>query len=332
MRGRYLLLATLLAIVPCAAFFSCTARAEPVKIVNIGHGYYAGALYVAKQEKLFEKHGLEPDISYVQGGALALQAVLTKQADVGILSYEHVLTAAVQGKQIVSFFNVANRPVNNIIASGKLVDGSEKLGIPEKVARLKGRRVGVPSANGSGEKMLKVLAKKFGLTLPGDITMAYLGAEAAGYVAAFQKDLVDAALPFEPAGVMVEQAGSGRIFLNLMSGEVPEFRDLIFMTLTAHPDTIAQKPDLLKKVALTFGEAQRLLKTDPKRGKALLAKEYPTMTPGSNDKVYDTVSQIWPLDPRMNEAQARATFAYLQPEGPQPVDFPKTFTNRFLPD
>src|SRR5262249_51544600 len=98
MKGRHLhlLLAVLLAVIPCAA------GAEPVKIVNIGHGYYAGALYVAKQEKLFEKHGLEPDISYVQGGALALQAVLTKQADVGILSYEHVLTAAVQGKQIVS--------------------------------------------------------------------------------------------------------------------------------------------------------------------------------------------------------------------------------------
>jgi NitT/TauT family transport system substrate-binding protein len=256
--------------------------------------------------------------------------VLTKQVDVGILSYEHVLTAAVQGKRIVSFFNVANRPVNNIIASGKLLAGSEKLGIGEKVARLKGQRVGVPSANGSGEKMLKVLARKYGLQLPGDITMAYLGAEAPAYVAAFQKNLIDAALPFEPAGVLVEQAGSGKIFLNLMSGEVPEFRDLIFMTLTAHPDTIAQKPDLLRKVALAFGEAQRLLKTDPKRGKALLAREYPAMTPESNDKVYDTVSQIWPADFRMNEKQARATFAYLQPQGPHPVDFSKTFTNAFL--
>src|SRR5574339_1106299 len=152
MRGRYLLLAALLALLPCGA------GAEPVKIVNIGHGYFSGPLYVAKQEKLFEKHGLEPDITYVQGGALALQAVLTKQVDVGILSYEHVLTAAVQGKLIVSFFNIANRPVNNIIASSKLVAASEKLGVGEKVALLKGGRVGVPSANGSGEKMLKVLA------------------------------------------------------------------------------------------------------------------------------------------------------------------------------
>ena len=114
--------------------------------------------------------------------------------------------------------------------------------------------------------------------------------------------------------------------------EVPDFRDLIFMTLTAHPDTVAQKPDLLKKVSLAFAEAQRLLKADPKRGKALMAKEYPSMTPESNERVYDIVSQIWTHDPRMNETQARATFAYLQPEGPHSIDYPKTFTNRFLPD
>src|SRR6266550_3788095 len=151
------------------------AVAEPVKITNIGHGYYAAALYVAKQEKIFEKYGLEPEISYVQGGALALQAVLTKQADVGILSYEHVLTVAVQGKRIVSFFNIANPPVNNVIASEKLIAGSEKFGIAEKIKKLKGQRVAMPSANGSGEKMLGVLAKKYGLTLPGDLSAVYLG-------------------------------------------------------------------------------------------------------------------------------------------------------------
>ena len=52
------------------------ASAEPVKITNIGHGYFSGALYVAVQEKLFQKYGLEPEISYVQGGPLALQAAL----------------------------------------------------------------------------------------------------------------------------------------------------------------------------------------------------------------------------------------------------------------
>jgi NitT/TauT family transport system substrate-binding protein len=179
--------------------------------------------------------------------------------------------------------------------------------------------------------MLGVLAKKYGLTLPGDIKSVYLGAEAGAYVAAFQRELIDAALPFEPAGVLVQQAGKGQIFLNMMSGEIPEFRDLLFMTLATHPDYIKEKPDLLRKVAQVFTEATKILKTEPARAKALLAKEYPAMTPETNEQAFATVSQIWPMTGRISEAQARATFAYLQPEGPSPVDFPSTFTNEFLP-
>jgi NitT/TauT family transport system substrate-binding protein len=313
------------------ALSSGIVAAEPVKITNIGHGYFSAALYVAKQEKIFEKYGLEPDISYVQGGALALQATLTKQADVGILSYEHVLTVAAQGKRIVAFYCVANRPVNNVIGNEALLKGAEALSVEDKVKRLKGMRVAMPSANGSGEKMLGVLAKKYNLTLPGDIKSVYLGAEAPAYVAAFQRDLVDAALPFEPAGVLVQQAGKGKIFLNMMNGEIPEFRDILFMTLATHPDNLKDKPELLRKVAQVFTEATKILKTEPARAKALLAKEYPNMTAETNEQAYATVSQIWPLTGQMTEAQARATHAYLQPEGPSPIDFPSTFTNDFLP-
>jgi len=307
------------------------ASAEPVKITNIGHGYFSGALYVAVQEKLFQKYGLEPEISYVQGGPLALQVVLTKKADVGILSYEHVLTVAVQGKRIVAFFNIANRPVNNVIASDKLMEGSEKLSVDEKIKRLKGQRVAMPSANGSGEKMLGVLAKKYGLTLPGDISSVYLGAEAPSYVAAFQKDLIDAALPFEPAGVLVQQSGKGKIYLNMMNGEIPEFRDILFMTVATHPDIMKERPEMLRKVAQVFLEAHKILKDDPKRGMAIMAKEYPSMTPETNAEAFKTVSQIWTRDGKMTEAQARATFNYLQPKGVAEVDFPSTFTNEFLP-
>jgi NitT/TauT family transport system substrate-binding protein len=318
-------------VIVASALLSWSACAETVKITNIGHGYYAGALYIAKREKLFEKYGLEPDISYVQGGALALQSVLTKQADVSVLSYEHILTSAVQGKRIVAFFNIANRPVNNVIASDKLVAGSDGMSVEQKIKRLKGTRVAMPSAGGSGEKMLGVLAKKYGLTLPGDITSVYLGAEAPSYVAAFQRDLIDAALPFEPAGVLVQQAGKGKIYINMMNGEVPELRDILFMVLATNPDTMKEKPEVLRKVAAVFTEAMKILKTEPKRGKALMALEYPTMTPETNDQAYNIVSQIWTNNGKISEAQARATFAYLQPKGPQQVDFSSTFTNEFLP-
>ena len=55
------------------------------------------------------------------------------------------------------------------------------------------------------------------------------------------------------------------------------------------------------------------------------------MTPETNAESFKTVSQIWTRDGKMTEAQARATFNYLQPKGVAEVDFPSTFTNEFLP-
>src|ERR1700759_1713274 len=116
-----------------AAFAITTSAAEPVKIANIGHGYYAAALYVAVAEKLFEKYGLEPEITVVQSGPLVLQALLSKQVDVGVVSYEHVLSAAVQGQRVVSFYNVATRPLNNLVVGTAMAAGSDKLSLDEKV-------------------------------------------------------------------------------------------------------------------------------------------------------------------------------------------------------
>jgi NitT/TauT family transport system substrate-binding protein len=129
----------------------------------------------------------------------------------------------------------------------------------------------------------------------------------------------------------VQQAGKGKIYLNMMNGEVPEVRDILFMVLATHPDNVKEKPELLRKVAAVFTDAVKILKGDPKRGKELMALEYPSMTPDTNDQAYNIVSQIWTKDGKISEAQARATFAYLQPKGPQEVNFPSTFTNEFLP-
>src|SRR5882672_8316572 len=136
---------------------------DVVRITNIGHGYYAGPLYVAMREKLFEKHGLKPDVTFVKGGALVLQSLLSRDADFGVLSYEHVVTAAAQGRNITMVFNITTRPINNVIASNDLIAANANKTLEQKILALKGKRVGTPSAGGSGEKMLGVLAKRYGL-------------------------------------------------------------------------------------------------------------------------------------------------------------------------
>jgi NitT/TauT family transport system substrate-binding protein len=318
-------------IIALALLFGCSAaRAqESVRITNIGHGYYAGPLYVALREKIFEKHGLKPEVTFVKGGALVLQSVLSKDADFGVLSYEHVITAAAQGKNLVSIFNITTRPINNVIASNEFIAANASKTLEQKILALKGKRIGTPSAGGSGEKMLGVLAKRYGLKLPEDVQLAYLGADAPSYVGAFQNKIIDVATPFEPAGVMLEQKKLGGILINLMKGDLEEFRDLVFMGVATSEEMIRTRPDFVRKVAAVFAEAQAIL-LDPARGKKIMAEEFPAMEADTNDRSYATLSQIWSKDGRMTLTGAKKVYEFLQPPG-KAIEFEKTFTNDFLP-
>ncbi|UEM24433.1 ABC transporter substrate-binding protein (plasmid) [Skermanella mucosa] len=312
-------------------FTAAAGAQEVVTITNIGRGYFSGPLYVAMREGLFEKHGLKPEVTFVKGGALAFQSVFTRQVDFGILSYEHVLTAAAQGRDLVSIFNITHRPLNNVIVDNEIYKANTGKSLEEKVLALKGKRVGTPSAGGSGEKMLGVLAGRYGLQLPGDVELVYLGTDAATYVGAFKNNLIDAALPFEPAGVLLEQEGLGHTLINLMDGEVEDFRDLNFMTLATHSATVEEKPELVRKVVAVFAEAQDIL-LDPERGQAIMGAEFSQMPPEANEKAYEVVRQIWSPDGRMSIEGGKKVFNYLQPEGGQEINYEKTFTNDFLPE
>lgn len=303
---------------------------EKVKIVNIGHGYFSGPLYVAEREKLFQKHGLDPEVITVKGGSLAFQAVSTHQADFGILSYEHILDAATQGRDIVAIFNIADRPLNNVVASNALLAKAKGKNLDQRVKLLKGQRIGTPSAGGSGEKMLTVLGRDHGLKVPGDVKLAYLGGSPSAYVGAFRSKVIDAAMPFEPAGVLLKQEGLGGTLINIMSGEVPAFRNLIFMTVCTYPQMIQKNPKLVRKIAAVFAEAQKIL-LDKKRGVKIMAKEFPKLSPQSNEKAYETVSQIWTKNGHMTLEGAKKVYDYLQPKGPKQIDYKMTFTNKFLP-
>ncbi|MFN0263605.1 ABC transporter substrate-binding protein [Tepidamorphus sp. 3E244] len=302
-----------------------------LEIAVAGHGYFVGPLYVAVRDGIFEKKGYNANVTYTKGGALAFQACFTKQADVCVTSFEHVLTAAAQGRQLVAIFAISNRPLNNVVADNELVEAGKGKTLEERIQLLKGKRVGTPSAGGSGEKMLTVLARQYGLELPGDIELVYLGGAASAYVGAMQNDLIDAGMPFEPAGVLIEEKGLGGTLVNMMDGEVEAFNDIIFMTVVAHPDVIAENPDMLKDVGAAFAEAQTVL-LDAERGPAIMNAEFNNLTPEANQAAYNKVKAIWSPTGRMSAEGAKKVHDYLQPEGTAEIDFESTFTNEFIPE
>lgn len=308
------------------------AQAESFKLVTIGHGYWAAPLYVAQHANLFKKHGLEPEVTTVKGGSLALQAVLSKNTDVALLSYEHIVKAASKGQRVVAIFRMVDRNILNIVGSNDLASGSEGLSVAERIKRLGGKRVGVSSAGASSDKMLTVLGNKYGLDL-GSTQKVFLGGSPGAYVAAFKNDLVDVAFVVEPAGSMVRQEGDGKNYVDIMGGEEPAYDDLIFMVVSTHPDTVGAKPDLLKKVAAAFQDSLDIIKKQPERAKELLKQEYPDMNPALNEGVFEAMEPVWTDDGRMTAAAGRRVIDYLAQgdRSVEKIEIETTFTNEFLP-
>jgi NitT/TauT family transport system substrate-binding protein len=283
---------------------------DTVKITNIGHAYWAGPLYVAQYYKLFEKHGLNAEVTEVKGGSLAFQAALTKGADLSQVTFEHVLKAASQGQRVVSFYRFGKAPANNIVANNEIMSRAKGKSVEERVLALKGARVALPSAGGSNEKMLEMLASVYGLDMK-TVERLYLGGNPGSYVAAFQGNQIDAAVYAEPVGLLVSKAKLGGTLLNVIQGEEPRFNDVIFLTLVAHPDIIAAKADILRKVCAAYDEALKIMHTQPEKGIAAMAKEFPSLSAEDNAAIYNAMLPTWPENGKMNAEQAKRTMAYM---------------------
>jgi NitT/TauT family transport system substrate-binding protein len=283
---------------------------DTVTISNIGHAYWAAPLYVAQHYDLFEKHGLNAEVTTVKGGSLALQSALTKSVDLTQVTFEHVLKASGQGKRVVSFYRFGKAPTTNIVASNAIVSKAQGRSVEERVQALKGARIAMPSAGGSNEKMLEMLATVYGLDM-NTVERLYLGGEPGSYLAAFQSNQIDAALFAEPVGLLVSKAKLGGTLVDVMKGEEPRFNDVLFLTLVAHPDIIAEKPDILRRVCAAYDEALQIIHTQPEKGMAAMAKEFPNLSPEDNAAIYKAMVATWPENGKINVDQAKRTMSYM---------------------
>jgi NitT/TauT family transport system substrate-binding protein len=315
----------------CLLAFTGKAQAlDDVKIVNIGHAYWAAPLYIAQHYKLFEKHGLNPHVTTVKGGSLSLQAALTKGTDVAQVTFEHVLKAGAKGQRVVSFYRFGQAPANNIVVSNEIMERAKGKPIADRIRALKGARVAVPSAGGSNEKLLEMMGAVYGLDMK-SVERVFVGGDPGSYLAAFKSKQIDAAVFAEPVGTLVKNAKLGDTLVDIAAGDEPRFNDVIFLTLVAHPDIIAQKKDILRRVSAAYDDAMKIIHDEPDKGIAAMAKEFPNLSAADNASVFKGMAATFPKNGKMTMEQAKRTMAYMKLLGDLDVkddfDASKLFTN-----
>ena len=167
-----------------SAFFISSAAAQELKRVRIGYpslGFRQGHIWVAKDEGLFKKYGLDVDPIFLRGGQLAIQALAA--GDPPIMSIGQVVQANLAGFDLALIAGVESYYDSTIFGRGGVT----------RLEQLKGKRLGISGYGAATHFAALIVAKHLNLDPNKDLTLVPGGPDAER-LAALSSGKIDASV------------------------------------------------------------------------------------------------------------------------------------------
>lgn len=193
------------------------------------------AMFVAKDQGILEKHGLDVEFTPAQSGAVMPPALVSGSVQLAAPTATVLVQAHEQGIDLVAVANTAAYPS---AADGQIV-GRTGSGLKE-TRDLMGHKVGLPSLGGIFEVLMRDWVRKAG----GDDTkVQWLEVQLRQMGDALKSGLVDAAVPVEPFYSRIVQSGigypMGDFEAAVPAGTIPVLYATTRAWAAANPQTIA---------------------------------------------------------------------------------------------
>jgi NitT/TauT family transport system substrate-binding protein len=167
-----------------SAFIFSSAAAQELKRVRIGYpslGFRQGHIWVAKDEGLFKKYGLDVDPIFLRGGQMAIQALAA--GDPPIMSIGQVVQANLAGFDLALIAGVESYYDSTIYGRGDVT----------RLEQLKGKRLGISGYGAATHFAALIVAKHLNLDPNKDLTLVPGGPDAER-LAALSSGKIDASV------------------------------------------------------------------------------------------------------------------------------------------
>ena len=126
--------ATTFSIILAIALLAAPVRAEPIRVAYSGVSAAGTPLWLAKEEGIFAKHGLEADLVTVRSAPLQVTALVSNEVQFVRGSASSMLTAAAQGAKLKILFSLfAERASYDFLVAPSITNPRD----------LRGKKIGV---------------------------------------------------------------------------------------------------------------------------------------------------------------------------------------------
>jgi NitT/TauT family transport system substrate-binding protein len=141
-------------IILAVALFASPVRAEPIKIAYSGVSASGTPVWLAKEEGVFTKHGLEAELITVRSAPLQVTALVSNEVQFVRGSASSMLTAAAQGAKLKILFSLfAERASYDFLVSPSITNPSD----------LRGKKIGVQDFSGLLWSLTMLSLREMGL-------------------------------------------------------------------------------------------------------------------------------------------------------------------------
>lgn len=138
--------------------------------------------WIAKEENIFRKHGLDVELLFIQSSPILVAAMLAGNAPIGLTSGVPAVSGTLSGSDLVLIASLSNvSGIAYLVTSPKLTSPTQ----------LKGKIIGIDRLGGTGDFILRRTLRKLAIDPDKDVTLRQVG-QSPVRLAALQAGAIDA--------------------------------------------------------------------------------------------------------------------------------------------
>jgi NitT/TauT family transport system substrate-binding protein len=287
MSQRRVFISTVLAAAACIGLLGSTAAVRAAEKLRVGVSIPAAIAFVPLQvgidTGIFAKHGLEIERADLGGAARAHQALAAGSLDL-VVAGGPDLSLVAKGKHALAVGVITTGPRQTTV----IVRHDNPM---KEHGELKGKRVGISTAGGLSDWVVRQLSRKLGFGSQGIISVA-LGQDSA-QVAALRTAQIDATVMDFASGLRLEELSAGRIFLKVRD-YVPV---MITQAIYAHNDLPAKRPQAVRSFLAGWYESVVFMRAN-KAATLPIAARRMDVSPEAASRIYDELIDNYSTDGR----------------------------------
>jgi ABC-type nitrate/sulfonate/bicarbonate transport system substrate-binding protein len=296
---RLKLISLLIPVIFFVAVIPVSAQ-SPIRINWTAVTGAQSGMFMAKQEGLFKKHGLDVELIHIPSSSRAIQAILAGEIVFSFMDGSNFAQANLKGANLALVAGATNRQVFSLMARSEF----------KRITDLKGKKIGITRIGSSTHTSALYALGSAGLKTNDYQLLPLL--EVPNIFTALSAGQIDAGVMSPPTNARAKKAG----FVELMNvaKEGPEFVSVAIGTTRSY---IKANEDVVRRVVRAYAEGVQIFKNNKPAALKMIANQLKVKEAEIQEDTYTQFRDYLEYPPYVSRKGMEAVLAEIAEKDPR---------------